>query len=257
VTVVDALPLTALGLPRQVRACLFDLDGVLTRTAAAHARAWKETFDELLRKHAGRTGTRFVPFGLESDYREYVDGKARAEGVRSFLASRGIVLPEGGPDDPAAADTVHGLANRKNERLLTRLESEGIGAYEGSRTYVLAARRSGLRTAVVSASANCREVLAAAGMDALFDARIDGLMAARDGLRGKPAPDTYLAAARALDVLPEEAAVFEDALAGVAAARSGGFAFVVGVDRTGRSQALREAGADVVVHDLRELLELR
>jgi len=257
VTVVDAPGASALGLPAQVRACLFDLDGVLTRTAAAHARAWQETFDEFLRDHAARTGTRFEPFGLESDYRTYVDGKARAEGVRSFLGSRGIGLPKGRPDDPASADTVYGLGNRKNERLLARLAQDGVDAHADSVAYLLAARGRGLRTAVVSASANCREVLAAAGLEELFDARIDGLVSARDGLRGKPAPDTYLAAAQALAVPPAQAAVFEDALAGIAAGRSGGFAFVVGVDRTRQGRALRAAGADVVVSDLRELLEPR
>jgi beta-phosphoglucomutase family hydrolase len=256
-TSVDAPANKALGLPPEVRACLFDLDGVLTPTATVHALAWKETFDEFLHAKAARTGTRFVSFECESDYRTYVDGKARADGVRSFLTSRGIQLPEGHPDDPSSLDTVHGLGNRKNERLLARLAREGVEAYEGSVDYVRTARRRGLRTAVVSASANCREVLAAAGIADLFDARIDGLVSRRYGYRGKPAPDTYLAAARALEVTPAQAAVFEDALAGLAAGRRGHFRFVVGVDRTDQAKALRAAGADLVVHDLGELLEIR
>lgn len=244
-----------LGLPPRVRACLFDLDGVLTPTAAVHASAWKEIFDGFLLGHAGRTGRAFAPFDASLDYRRYVDGRKRADGVRSFLASRGIALPEGAPDDPPTADTVHGLGNRKNELLLGRLAERPAGAYEGSVEYVRAVRSAGLRTAVVSASTNCREVLDAAGIEELFDARVDGIVAERDRLRGKPAPDTYLAAAAALGVAPDEAAVFEDAISGVAAGRSGGFAFVVGVDRTGQAAALRAEGADVVVPDLAELLD--
>ena len=248
-------PRRSLGLPPQVRACLFDLDGVLTRTASAHAAAWKETFDAFLRERSAEAGTPFVPFDAASDYRRYVDGKHRADGVRGFLASRGITLPEGDYGDPATSETVHGLGNRKNELLLARLARDGVDTYDTTLAYVRAARAVGLRTAVVSASANCREVLAAAGIEELFQARIDGVVARRDGLRGKPAPDTYVAAARALGVTPPEAAVFEDALAGVEAARSGGFAFIVGIDRAGQAAGLRAEGADVVVSDLLELLE--
>ena len=247
----------ALGLPSRVQACLFDLDGVLTPTAEVHAAAWKAVFDGFLLENARRTGRAFAPFDASFDYRRYVDGRKRADGVRAFLASRCIALPEGAPDDPPTAETVHGLGNRKNELLLARLAEEPAGVYEGSVEYVRAVRGAGLRTAVVSASANCPEVLAAAGIGELFDARIDGLVAERDGLRGKPAPDTYLAAAAALAVSPDEAAVFEDAISGVAAARSGGFAFVVGVDRIGQAEALRAEGADVVVSDLAELMETR
>jgi beta-phosphoglucomutase family hydrolase len=243
----------ALGLPPGIRACLFDLDGVLTDTALVHDSAWKELFDEFLKRRAEETGERFVPFDPGSDYRDYVDGKPRADGVRSFLASRGITLPEGDPTDPPDAETVHGLGNRKNERLLERLSSDGVETYDGSVAYVRATRDAGLRTAVVSASANCAQVLAAAGISELFDVRIDGIVAERERLRGKPEPDTFLEAARELHVPPSEAAVFEDALAGVTSGKRGGFGFVVGVDRVGQGKALRAAGADVVVTDLAQL----
>jgi beta-phosphoglucomutase family hydrolase len=248
---------TALGLPTAVRACLFDLDGVLTRTASVHAAAWKEIFDEFLDGHARTTRTAFVPFDLDSDYRRYVDGKRRADGVRAFLASRDISLPEGDPDDAPTAQTVNGLGNRKNERLLARLARDGVAVYDDAVEYVRAARRAGLRTAVVSASTNCADVLRSAGIADLFDARVDGLVARRRGLRGKPAPDTYLAASEALAVAPSEAAVFEDALSGVAAGRNGRFAFVVGIDRGGNAEKLEHAGADVVVSGLAELREHR
>ena len=234
-----------LGLPSTIRACLFDLDGVLTRTADVHAAAWKEAFDHFLQNRAAATGGPFVPFDPVGDYRTYVDGMSRYDGVRRFLASRGIQL---------ANDDVVALADGKNELVLELLRTNGVESYEGSIRYVDAARATGLRTAVVSASANCRDVLFAAGLDDLFDARIDGVVAAREHLRGKPAPDTFLAAARALGVPPAAAAVFEDALAGVAAGRAGRFGFVVGVDRAGQAEALREHGADVVVEDLAELL---
>lgn len=244
-----------LGLPDRVRACLFDLDGVLTETATVHAAAWKEMFDAYLCERAKRTGERFVPFDEKDDYDEYVDGKPRSDGVRSFLASRGIELPQGGEDDPPSAETVSGLGNRKNEIVLRLIHEHGVDAYEGSVRYLQAAREAGLRRAVVSSSSNCREVVAAAGIETLLEARIDGIVAAREHLRGKPAPDTFLAAARALGVEPAEAAVFEDALAGVAAGRAGEFGCVVGVDRVGQAAALRAHGADLVVSDLAELLE--
>jgi beta-phosphoglucomutase family hydrolase len=244
-----------LGLPDGVRGCLFDLDGVLTQTAKVHDAAWKEMFDAYLRERAQRTGEPFVPFDPVKDYDEYVDGKPRPDGVRSFLASRGITLPDGQDDDPASAETVHGLGNRKNEILLRRIREDGVQAYPGSVAFVRAVKDAGMPRAVVSSSANCRDVLIAAGIEDLFDARIDGLVAERDHLRGKPAPDTFLAGARALGLKPTAGAVFEDALAGVAAGRAGGFGFVVGVDRVGQAQALREHGADVVVTDLDQLLE--
>jgi beta-phosphoglucomutase family hydrolase len=246
-----------LGLPDGVRGCLFDLDGVLTQTAKVHDAAWKETFDAYLRERAQRTGEPFVAFDPVKDYDEYVDGKPRADGVRSFLESRGITLPEGQDDDPPSAETVHGLGNRKNEILLRRIREDGVEAYPGSVAYVRAVKAAGMPRAVVSSSANCRAVLIAAGIEDLFDARIDGLVAERDHLRGKPAPDTFLAGARALGLKPTAAAVFEDALAGVAAGRAGGFGFVVGVDRVGQAQGLREHGADVVVTDLSKLMEDR
>jgi beta-phosphoglucomutase family hydrolase len=244
-----------LGLPDQVRACLFDLDGVLTKTATVHAAAWKQMFDDYLRQRAQRTEEPFVAFDTDSDYGEYVDGKPRYDGVRAFLASRGIELPEGEEDDPLTAETVHGLGNRKNELVLKMIREDGVEAYPGSVRYLEAVRDAGLKRAVVSSSTNCRDVLVAAGIEQLFEARIDGVVAEREHLKGKPAPDTYLAGARALGAGPEEAAVFEDALAGVEAGRAGKFACVVGVDRVDRADALREHGATIVVEDLAELLD--
>ena len=244
-----------LGLPDGTRACLFDLDGVLTKTAVVHNAAWKEMFDAYLQERSRRTGEPFVPFDPGRDYDEYVDGKPRADGTRSFLASRGIELPEGSDDDPPSAETIHGLGTRKNEIVLRRIREDGVEAYESSVRYVRAARDAGLRRAVVSSSANCRDVLVAVGIEDLFEARIDGVVAGREHLRGKPAPDTFLAAARALGLGPQVAAVFEDALAGVEAGRAGSFRFVVGVDRTGQADALKKHGADVVVADLAELLD--
>lgn len=236
-------------------ACLFDLDGVLTQTALVHNAAWTETFDDFLRRRAAATGEEFRPFDPDDDYNHYVDGRPRADGVRTFLASRGITLPEGDPDDPPSADTVNGIGNRKNEILLRRLRSDGVQVYEGSVAYLRAAARAGLRRAVVSASANTREVLDAAGMTDLIEARVDGVVAREQGLRGKPHPDTFLAAAKLLGVRPEQAAVFEDAVAGVAAGRAGDFGHVIGVDRVDHADELRANGADVVVRDLAELLD--
>jgi beta-phosphoglucomutase family hydrolase len=237
------------SLPAGIRACLFDLDGVLTKTAVVHAQAWKEMFDAFLR---GREGP-FQPFEPD-DYERYVDGKPRLDGVRSFLAARGIELPEGSPDDAPEADTVYGLGYRKNERVLELIREQGVQPYEGSVRFAEAMRDRGLRRAVVSSSTNCHDVLVAAGIDHLFEARVDGVVAERDGLAGKPAPDTFLEGARLLGTEPAEAAVFEDALAGVEAGRAGRFGCVVGVDRSGEADALREHGADVVVQDLAELL---
>jgi beta-phosphoglucomutase family hydrolase len=244
-----------LGLPDDIRACLFDLDGVLTQTATVHAAAWKETFDAYLAERARRTGEPFVPFDAVREYDLYVDGRPRADGTRTFLQSRGISLPEGQASDPPGAETVHGLSNRKNQILLERLRTGGVTVYPGSLRYLRAVREAGLRRAVVSASANTRQVLESAGIADEFDVCIDGIIAEREHLRGKPAPDTYLAAARRLDVEPRQGAVFEDALAGVEAGRAGGFGFVVGVDRTGQAEALRQHGADSVVTDLAELLD--
>lgn len=244
-----------LGLPARVRACLFDLDGVLTRTAKVHAAAWKEMFDGYLRDRAAKSGEEFVAFDAVGDYDEYVDGKPRYEGVRSFLDSRGIALPRGEPTDAADAETVDGLGSRKNDIVVRMIRGQGVQAYDGSVRYVRAAREAGLACAVVSSSTNCRDVLVAAGIADLFEQRIDGVVAEHEHLKGKPAPDTFLAGARALGVEPDQAAVFEDALAGVAAGRAGGFACVVGIDRAGQADALREHGADIVVADLAELLD--
>ncbi|MFS4092115.1 HAD family hydrolase [Streptomyces sp. AF1A] len=246
-----------LGLPAHIRACLFDLDGVLTQTAKVHAAAWKEMFDGYLRERATREGTEFVPFDAVEDYDEYVDGRPREDGVRTFLASRGVQLPDGSPDDPPDAETVYGLGTRKNNLVLRKIREEGVEPYEGSVRFVHAVREAGLRCAVVSSSANCRDVLIAAGIEDQFDVRIDGLVTRERGLRGKPAPDTYLEAARDLGIEPDRAAVFEDALAGVEAGRGGRFGLVVGVDRVGQAEQLRAHGADVVVRDLAELLESR
>jgi beta-phosphoglucomutase family hydrolase len=245
-----------LGLPDDVRGCLFDLGGVLTQTAKVHGAAWKEMFDGYLREHARRAGQPFVPFEA-ADYEEYVDGKPRADGTRSFLASRGIGLPEGRDDDPPDALTVRGLGNRKNEIFRRRAREDGVEAYPGSVRYLRAVRDAGLRRAVVSSSANCHDVLIGAGIEDLLEARIDGVVAKQEQLRGKPAPDTFLAGARALGLTAAEAAVFEDALAGVAAGRAGEFGFVVGVDRVGQAEALKEHGADIVVTDLADLMEGR
>ena len=242
-------------MPIGVTACLFDLDGVLTQTAKVHSAAWKQMFDDYLRKRARRTDEAFVPFDPIREYDQYVDGKPRYDGVRAFLASRGVELPEGDPNDTPEAETIHGLGNRKNEIVLRLIRQQGVQPYEGSVRYVKAVQAAGLRRAVVSSSTNCREVLAAAGIEDLFEEIVDGVLAEREQLQGKPAPDTFLAGAQALGVQPAWAAVFEDALAGVEAGRAGQFGFVVGVDRVGQAEALRAHGADVVVDDLADLLE--
>lgn len=244
-----------LGLPTAISACLFDLDGVLTQTAKVHAKAWKEMFDAFLREPATRTGVPFQPFDEVKDYDLYVDGKPRHDGVGSFLAARQIRLPEGSPDDPPEAETVHGLGSRKDQIFLGLIHSQGVAAYEGSVRYVHAVKSARLKAAVVTSSKNCTEVLRAAGLDGLFDAQVDGNVGEEKRLKGKPAPDTYLEAASMLGVTAQAAAVFEDALAGVEAGRAGGFGIVVGVDREGQAEALRAHGADIVVADLAELLD--
>lgn len=246
-----------LDLPDRVTTCLFDLDGVLTQTAKIHAQAWKQMFDEFLRDWAERHGQPFEPFDRPTDYDEYVDGKPRLDGVRSFLESRGIEMPVGSPDDPPEAETIHALGTRKNNLVLKLIHEQGVEPYEGSVRFVEAARDQGLRRAVVSSSTNCEDVLKAAGIDHLFEARVDGVVAEQKDLRGKPAPDTFLEGARMLGAGPDESAVFEDAQAGVEAGRAGDFGWVVGVDRTGQAEALKARGADVVVQDLAELLERR
>jgi beta-phosphoglucomutase family hydrolase len=244
-----------LGLPDNVKACLFDMDGVLTSTATLHAAAWKQMFDEFLRQRADQSGESFVPFDTHADYLHYVDGRARAEGTRTFLTSRGIDLPEGDPDDPPTAATVNGLSNRKNELVLAKIAEGKVQVYDGSVRYVQAVRAAGMPTAVVSASANTAQVLEVAGIADLFDARIDGIVARERSLRGKPAPDTFLAGAEAVGATAATSVVFEDALAGVEAGRAGSFAFVVGVDRVGQADDLRAHGADIVVPDLSQLLD--
>jgi len=241
-------------IPKRIAACLFDMDGVLTETAKVHAAAWKEMFDAYLAARVERTGEPQAPFDTKDDYDTYVDGKPRYDGVRSFLESRGIELEQGSPDDPPDAETVDGLGNRKNQLVMGIIREKGVDPYPGSVKLVKALRERGMRTAVVSSSANTKEVVAAAGIADLFDVRIDGLYVEREHLSGKPAPDSYLAAAQQLGVEPAYAAVFEDALSGVSAGRAGDFGFVVGVDRSGQAEALLEHGADVVVDDLAELL---
>jgi beta-phosphoglucomutase family hydrolase len=241
-------------IPKEIQACLFDMDGVLTETAKVHAAAWKEMFDAYLAERAKRTGEELAPFDAADDYNTYVDGKPRYDGVRSFLAARGITLDQGTPSDSSDAETVDGLGNRKNQLVMKIVREQGVDAYPGSVKLVKAVRAAGLSTAVVSASANTKEVIAAAGIEDLFEARIDGVYVEREHLNGKPAPDSYLAAAGELGVEAAHAAVFEDALSGVAAGRAGKFGLVVGVDRAGQAEALREHGADIVVEDLAELL---
>lgn len=246
--------LSALGLPDSIRGLLFDLDGVLTQTARQHAAAWKQMFDEFLAQRARNTGEPFVPFDSRTDYDTYVDGKPRLAGTQAFLASRHIELPTGTPQDPPGTATVHGLSNRKNDLVLELIRTQGVSVYPGSVRYLHAARNAGMPCAVVTSSANAEQVLTSAQLLDLFDARVDGMVAGREGLAGKPAPDTFLAGAQLLGLSPEAAAVFEDALAGVAAGRAGQFGYVVGVDRVGQADALRAHGADIVVRDLAELL---
>ena len=241
--------------PDRFDAVLFDLDGVLTPTAKIHSLCWKTMFDEFLYRRATETGGSFRPFDIETDYKRYVDGKPRYDGVRSFLASRNIPVPEGAPADPPAADTVCGLGNRKDELVKAAIDRGEVEPYTGSVALVRRLRDWGIRTAVVSSSNNCEQVLRAAGIFDLFDARVDGLVASELELPGKPAPETFLKAAEMLGASPARAVVVEDAIAGVQAGRAGGFGLVVGVDREGDGDTLRAHGADIVVTDLAELLD--
>ena len=243
-----------LGLPDGVTACLFDLDGVLTDTAAVHEAAWAATFNAYLKARAEHGGPAFVPF-TKQDYLDYVDGKPRPDGVRDFLASRGITVPEGDPDDEPGTETVNGIGNGKNVDLVERIRSGGVKVFEGSRRYLAAARDAGLRRAVVSSSANTADVLAVTGLDEYVELRVDGVTIREEHLKGKPAPDTFLTAAERLGVAAGAAAVFEDAIAGVQAGRAGKFGAVVGVDRVGQAAALKTNGATVVVPDLSQLLD--
>lgn len=251
----DASPAPHGPVPGHVAACLFDVDGVLTATAVVHATAWREMFDAFLAARAAGPGEDLRPFDDPADYLAHIDGRLRLDGVRTFLASRGIALPEGAAGDPPEADTVHGLGARKNARVLAIIAAGGVRPYAGSLAYLDAVRDAGLPCAVVSASRNCAAVLAAAGLSDRFAARVDGVVASERELAGKPAPDMFLAAAGDLGVAPARCAVYEDAVAGVRAGRAGAFGWVVGVDREGNAAALADAGADIVVGDLADLLE--
>lgn len=244
-----------LGLPSNIRACLFDLDGVLTQTAKVHAAAWKSMFDDYLKERAESGDEEFVEFDSHDDYNRYVDGLPRYDGVRSFLKSRDIELPEGEPDAPAASATVRGLGNRKNELVLQLIKEKGVDPYEGSVAYVKAVDEAGLKTAVVSSSTNCKDVLRVAGFEGVFTTIVDGTVAEAEGLKGKPAPDTFLYGAEKLGVEAADAAVFEDALGGVEAGHAGNFGITIGVNRVGQADALKEHGADIVVDDLKELMD--
>ena len=243
------------GLPDGVSACLFDMDGVVTKTAIVHAAAWKQMFDDFLRERARSAGTEFVPFDAHHDYDAYVDGKPRLDGTRAFLESRGIELPDGSPDDKPGTPTINGLGNRKNDLVLVKMKENGVQVYDDTITFIKAVREKSMPTAIVSSSANTRQVLDVAKIADLFDVRVDAQYAKEHNLHGKPAPDTFLAAAEALRVPAAHAVVFEDALAGVAAGHAGHFALVVGVDRVNQAEALREHGADVVVEDVADLLK--
>ncbi len=241
-------------LPLGIRACLFDMDGVLTQTAKVHAAAWKEMFDAYLRQRSDADGSPFAPFDIETDYVKYVDGKLRQDGVRSFLESRGITLPEGEPDDSGEMETVHGLGARKNARVGEIIKTEGVETFPDAIALLQAVRAVGIKTAVVSASKNTPEVLQVTGIGHMFDYVMHGGIAGEMGLPGKPAPDTFVAAAEALGETPASCAVLEDAIAGVKAGKAGGFGYVIGVDRVGQREALLENGADIVLSDLAELV---
>ena len=238
----------------QFDAVLFDLDGVLTATAKVHASCWKKMFDEYLQKRTTRLGEPFHPFEIGTDYRLYVDGKPRFDGVRDFLRSRNIELPEGAPDDPPQMETVCGLGNRKNEMINAVIESEGVEVYGGSVALVHHILEKGIKVAIVTSSQNCDTVLKAAGISDYFKVRVDGNIIHDQHLAGKPAPDAFLAAAKTLGVNPKRAVVVEDAISGVQAGRNGGFGLVIGVARKGDAEELMEHGADVVVKDLGELV---
>jgi beta-phosphoglucomutase family hydrolase/RpiB/LacA/LacB family sugar-phosphate isomerase len=235
-------------------AVLFDMDGVITDTASIHASCWKTMFDEFLKKKAAQNGEPFRPFDIATDYKLYVDGKPRYHGVRDFLKSRAIVLPEGTPQDPPSAETVCGLGNRKNELVNERLASGGAEAYPGTVAFIMYLRRLGIKTAVVTSSQNCQAVLQAAKVEDLFDARVDGDVLVKYHLAGKPAPDSFLKAAEMLGVSPLRAVVVEDAISGVRAGAEGGFRLVIGVDRKRNAEELKAQGAHIVVNDLAELL---
>jgi alpha,alpha-trehalase len=235
-------------------AALFDLDGVLTDTARIHAACWKRLFDAYLEERAAREGEAFVPFDIDADYAQHVDGKPRLDGTRDFLASRGIQIPEGRKGDGPEHETIHGLSIRKDAYFGEVLASDGVEAYPGSVALLDQLGRAGIRTAVVSSSHNCRPVLEAAGLADRFEVRVDGVVIDELGLAGKPAPDSFLEAARRMEVAADRTVVLEDAISGVQAGRDGHFGLVVGVARKGNAEELARHGADVVVGDLEELL---
>jgi beta-phosphoglucomutase family hydrolase len=239
----------------QYDAVLFDLDGVITNTANLHAACWKQMFDEYLQKRATQRGEAFRPFDLATDYRLYVDGKPRFNGVRDFLTSRGIQLPEGSPDDPPQLETVGGLGNRKNDLVNRLIEEIGAEPYEGSVQLIHQLRRNGFKIAVVTSSQNCDAVLRAAKLDDVFGVRVDGNVIQAQRLAGKPAPDTFLMAAKLLGVEPKRTVVIEDAISGVEAGSNGNFGLVIGVARKGNAEELKRHGAHLVVDDLGELVE--
>ncbi|MDX5422744.1 MAG: beta-phosphoglucomutase family hydrolase [Hymenobacteraceae bacterium] len=230
-----------------IKALIFDLDGVITQTAGVHARAWKRMFDDYLRERGEQEGKTYEPLDIATDYRQHIDGIPRYDGVRNFLASRGISLPEGSADDAPGDETVNGLGNLKNEYFQEMVQEGGVEVYNDTVTWIKEQRRKGLRTAVISASKNCKTILEAAGLEELFETRVDGVLAAELGLKGKPAPDVFHEAARRLKVKPVESAIFEDAIAGVQAGKAGDFALVVGVNRNASAEALKENGADLVL----------
>lgn len=238
---------------RKLDALLVDLDGVVTETAKIHAEVWKRTFDDYLHERVARLDATFHPFDLENDYKKYVDGKPRYDGVASFLQSRNIYLPPGEESDPPDKETVCGLGNRKNQRFLETIRQRGVDAYQTSVDFLRRVRSRGLRLAVVTSSRNCSEILQAAGIGDLFDVQVDGIVAREWLLAGKPDPDTFLAAARRLGVDPRRAAVIEDAVSGVQAGKAGEFGLVIGVSRGGQPQLLEQSGADIVVSDLSDL----
>ena len=235
---------------KRIRALIFDLDGVITQTARVHAQAWKRMFDTYLVNRGHREGKKYEPLSIATDYRRYIDGIPRYDGVRNFLASRGITLPEGAPEDEPGKETVAGLGNLKNVYFHELLQEGGVAVYPDTVAFIKQMRQQGLRTAVISASKNCRAILQAAGLEELFEVRVDGLLSAELGLKGKPDPDIFLEAARRLQVDPAHAAVFEDALAGVEAGKAGGFGLVVGIDRTNQAEELKQHGADLVLQTI-------
>jgi len=233
---------------KNIKALVLDMDGVITQTAKVHAQAWKRMFDDYLLRRGKQEGKAYEPLSIATDYRQYIDGIPRYDGVRNFLASRSIILPEGTPEDAPGVETVAGLGNLKNQYFQEVLHSNGVEPYPDTVAWLQQQRAQGLRTAVISASKNCKAILASAGLEDFFEVRVDGVVSAEKGLKGKPAPDIFLEAARQLGVRPQEAAVFEDALAGVQAGKAGGFALVVGVDRTDDAAGLKKHGADLVIN---------